>query len=111
MQLTKECLFPALIEMNGCLDILVLMLENIIIKSDTIEDSKYQNIFRVEAVNNLVLSGVPFRDAYKTVAMQVENNIFVAPAQLNHLHEGSIGNLCNDKIKTHFEKKMQEIRI
>jgi argininosuccinate lyase len=94
-------------EMNGCLDILVLMLENIIVKTDIIDNNKYQNIFTVESVNNLVLSGVPFRDAYKTVAMQVENNTFSADTNLNHVHEGTIGNLCNDKIKADFEKKIK----
>lgn len=109
MQLTKECLFPALLELNACLDILVLMLENIVIKENIIEDEKYQNIFTVEAVNNLVLSGVPFRDAYKIIAEQVENKTFKADTQLNHVHEGSIGNLCTNEIKMNFEKKIKQI--
>lgn len=109
MQLTKECLFPAIIEMNNCLDIMVLMLENIIVKTDLISDEKYQNIFTVEEVNNLVLSGMPFRDAYKEVAIQVENNTFKPNKKLNHVHEGSIGNLCNDKIKKAFCSRLKKI--
>ena len=109
MQLTKECLFPALIEINGCLDILALMLENIEVKDNSIADEKYQTIFTVEAVNNLVLSGVPFRDAYKIIADQVENKTFKANTKLNHVHEGSIGNLCTAQIKIQFEKKIQQL--
>ena len=109
MQLTKECLFPAIIELSNCLDMLVLMLENSIIKTDIISDKKYQNIFTVEVVNNLVLSGTPFRDAYKEVAMQVENNTFKSETTVNHVHEGSIGNLCNDKIKELFYEKLEKL--
>ena len=109
MQLTKECLFPALLEMQHCLSILVLMLEHIQVKKDTIQNEKYQNIFTVEAVNALVLSGIPFRDAYRMVAEQVANKTFTAPTKLNHVHEGSIGNLCNAKIKASFEKKRKQL--
>lgn len=109
MQLTKECLFPALVEINGCLDILALMLENIEVKENSIADEKYQTIFTVEAVNNLVLSGVAFRDAYKIIAEQVENKTFKAQTKLNHVHEGSIGNLCTAQIKIHFEKLLRQL--
>lgn len=109
MQLTKECLFPAIIELSNCLDMLVLMFENSFIKNDIISDKKYQNIFTVEVVNKLVLSGMPFREAYKEVAMQIENNTFKAETTVNHTHEGSIGNLCNDKIKELFYKKIAKI--
>jgi argininosuccinate lyase len=109
MQLTKECLFPAIIELSNCLDMLVLMLENSIIKTNIISDKKYQNIFTVEVVNNLVLSGTPFRDAYKEVATQVENNVFNAETTVNHVHEGSIGNLCNDKIQELFYEKLEKL--
>ena len=60
-------------------------------------------------VNNLVLSGTPFRDAYKEVAMQVENNTFKSETTVNHVHEGSIGNLCNDKIKELFYEKLEKL--
>jgi len=109
MQLTKECLFPALVEMNGCLDILALMLENIEVRDNCIDDEKYQTIFTVEAVNHLVLSGIPFRDAYKIIADQVENKTFKANTKIKHVHEGSIGNLCTDQIKMHFEKRLRQL--
>ncbi|MDI9309262.1 MAG: argininosuccinate lyase [Limnohabitans sp.] len=108
MQLTKECLFPAIITLKACLDMLQIMLENIIVKKDILSDEKYLNLFTVEAVNQLVLKGVPFREAYKMVSKQVEeNNFMYVNKSLNHSHEGSIGNLNNDKIKIEFLKKLK----
>ncbi len=106
MQLTKECLFPAIIELKNCLEILVLMLDNIKVNSNILSDEKYQNIFTVEAVNRLVASGIPFRDAYKQIGLQVENGTFHTARTVEHVHEGSIGNLCNDKIEAEFYRKM-----
>lgn len=102
LQLTKECLFPAIIDMKNCLEMTVLMLENIIVKKDLIKDEKYNSLYTVEAVNKLVIDGMPFRDAYKVVANQVENDEFVPNTNINHTHEGSIGNLCNDHIRDKF---------
>ena len=107
MQLTKECLFPALFEIKNCLEMAVLMLENIIIKKNILKDEQYANLFTVESVNELVLKGMPFRDAYKKVGLEVENGTYKAPSTLNHVHEGSIGNLCNDKIEAEFFRKMK----
>jgi argininosuccinate lyase len=110
MQLTKECLFPAIIELHNCLDIAVLMLENIHVKKDLLSGEKYKNLFTVEALNALVLSGVPFRDAYRQIAQDVENNNFLFNGTLNHVHEGSIGNLCNDAIKETFYRTLKKIQ-
>jgi len=110
MQLTKECLFPAIIELNNCMDILAMMLENIHVKTNLLEDIKYQKLYTVETVNNLVLAGVPFREAYKQVGQQVEENDFSANTELFHVHEGSIGNLCNDKIKENFYSRLEKFR-
>lgn len=107
MQLTKECLFPAIFEIKNCLEMAVLMLENIIIKKNILKDEQYANLFTVESVNELVLKGMPFRDAYKKVGLEVENGTYKAPSTLNHVHEGSIGNLCNDKIEAEFFRKMR----
>jgi len=109
MQLTKECLFPAIIKLNNCLDILTMMLKNIEVKPNLLKEDKYKNLFTVEAVNDLVLSGMPFRDAYKQVAQQVETGGFAANRTLNHVHEGSIGNLCNDKIRQRFYISIEKI--
>jgi argininosuccinate lyase len=108
MQLTKECLFPALISLKSCLDILMLALEHIIIKKDILDDEKYLYLFTVEEVNRLVLSGIPFRDAYHLVSQQVDNKSFAfKKLSLNHTHQGSIGNLCNEEIKTAFFEKLK----
>lgn len=110
MQLTKECLFPAIMTLKECLDILEVMLENSIIKKDILSDEKYLNLFTVEAVNELVLSGIPFREAYKMVSKQVEENQFAYNSKtIHHTHEGSIGNLQNDKITAEFIQKKKQL--
>ena len=108
MQLTKECLFPALLSLKNCLDMLLVLLENISIKKDILQDEKYVNLFTVEEVNKLVLQGVPFRDAYNEISQKVKNNTFDTNGMvLNHTHEGSLGNLCNDKIAELFNEKVK----
>lgn len=107
MQLTKECLFPAIIDLKNCLDILVLMLDNIRVNSNILSEEIYQNMFTVEAVNKLVASGVPFREAYKQIGIEVENGTFQSARTVEHVHEGSIGHLCNDKIEAEFYRKME----
>ena len=110
MQLTKECLFPAIITMKECLDMLQVMLLNISIKKDILSDEKYLNLFTVEAVNELVLSGIPFREAYKIVSKQVEESLFSYNSKvIKHTHEGSIGNLQNDKIREEFIQKRNQL--
>lgn len=98
MQLTKESLFPAIKELKSCLEIVDFMLQHIVVKQDILNDKKYIHLFSVEAVNAEVLAGVPFREAYKKVGAAIENRDFAPDFTLNHTHEGSIGNLCNDKI-------------
>lgn len=99
MQLTKEILFPAIEAMKSCLEIVVLMLQHIQVKENILADEKYKYIFTVEKLNDLVSRGIPFRDAYVQVGNEVNNGSFEYDhGQLNHTHEGSIGNLCNDEI-------------
>ena len=74
-------------------------LKNIKVRTDIIEEDKYLYLFSVEEVNKLVQSGIPFRDAYKTVAEQLENGTFKSPKATKHTHEGSINNLCLEEIK------------
>lgn len=83
-----------------------VMLSNIKIKDYILEDEKYKFLFSVEEVNKLVLSGIPFRDAYKKVGKDIEDGKFTYSTKINHTHEGSIGNLCNDKIKVAFYKTL-----
>src|SRR5690606_2642273 len=85
-----------------CLVICHHMLKNIIIKNNIIDDAKYDYLFSVEVVNDEVLKGVPFREAYKNIGLSIENGTFKPLREVKHTHEGSIGNLCNEQIKNQF---------
>ena len=104
MQLLKELLFPAIQNVKDCLRMVRLMLENISVKDNILSDEKYKFLFSVEEVNKLVLSGVPFRDAYKQVGLNIEEGKFNPDATLHHVHEGSIGNLALEEISKNMEK-------
>ncbi|MBX9852716.1 MAG: argininosuccinate lyase [Cytophagaceae bacterium] len=99
LQIIKENFIPAFEEINSCINIMHFALGQIKIKDKILEDDKYKYLFTVEVVNQMVLDGMPFRDAYKKVGKLVEDNEFKAPDQINHTHEGSIGNLMNAEIK------------
>ncbi|MBK7122545.1 MAG: argininosuccinate lyase [Chitinophagaceae bacterium] len=99
LQLLKEHIIPAFENVNDCLQMTGLMLENMIIKKDLLNDARYTYLFSVEAVNKLVTGGMPFRDAYKKVGADIEAGNFSHTASLHHTHEGSISNLCNEKIQ------------
>ncbi|SMC68961.1 argininosuccinate lyase [Pedobacter africanus] len=105
LQLLKENLFPAMVSLNECLQMATYMLQNISVKADILKDKKYDYLFSVEVVNELALKGVPFREAYKQVGESIENGSFKPLTELNHTHEGSIGNLCNVEI----EEMMTEV--
>lgn len=99
MQLTKEILFPAIEELKACLQLMQLMLSNMKVKEHILTDEKYKYLFSVEAVNELVNKGVPFREAYQQVGNAINKGEFAYDLQqLHHTHEGSIGNLCNEEI-------------
>lgn len=103
LQVLKESFLPAFQELNSCLSIAKFMLENIEVKENILQDPKYAYLYSVEIVNNLVLEGMPFRDAYKEVGRRIANNDFTPPESITHTHEGSIGNLCNDVISEHMK--------
>ena len=105
MQLLKEEIFPALENLKSCLTMSTFMLKSIKVRKNILQDSFFKHVFSVEVVNDLVLNGVPFRDAYKQVGMEIEADQF-APDQgnLTHTHEGSIGNLCLEEIQQKMEK-------
>ena len=111
LQLLKEKLFPAFETIKECLEMTYLMLSNIQVKSNILEDEKYKYLFSVEEVNKLVLTGMPFRDAYKKVGEDIETGNFHPTPNLQHTHEGSIGNLCNDKIKANFETNLSKFNF
>lgn len=98
LQMVKEVFLPSFKEINDCLKIATLALKNILVNDTILEDSKYDYLFSVEEVNKLVLQGVPFREAYKLVGEQIGKGEFQPEKKVDHSHEGSIGNLCLDKI-------------
>ena len=108
LQIIKESFMPAMNTMKDCIEMMVLMLQNIQVSKDILEDDKYNYLFSVELVNQLVLEGMPFRDAYVEVGRRIENNEFEPPEKVNHTHEGSIGNLMNDEIQGRMEKLLSE---
>lgn len=107
LQLLKDIIFPATLEIRQCLEMCHFMLGHIIINTDIISDSKYDYLFTVEDVNRLALSGTPFREAYRQIGMQVQHGEYTPHREVNHTHQGSIGNLCNDKIAEKMRKVMQ----
>jgi argininosuccinate lyase len=105
LQLVKEIIIPAIQEMKACLEILTFSLKEIKIKNDILQDPKYDYLFSVDTLNEMVKNGMPFRDAYKTMGKAIENGNFKPKKDINHTHEGSLGNLCLDDI----QKKMDAI--
>jgi len=105
LQLLKEKLFPSFRTLRDCIEMAGLMLSNIEIRKDILADEKYKYLFSVEEVNKLVNSGLPFRDAYKKIGLDIEAGKFSYDTSIQHTHEGSIGNLCTAEI----EKQMQKI--
>ncbi|MGN6645830.1 MAG: argininosuccinate lyase [Cytophaga sp.] len=104
MQLIKENFIPAFQDINDCLRIANFMLKQVKVKENIVKDPKYLYMYSVEVVNNMVLEGTPFRDAYKKVGGMIENKTFTALDTINHTHEGSIGNLMHQEIKASMQK-------
>lgn len=100
LQLLKENLFPAFGTLRDCIRMASLMLENVQVKKEILNDEKYQYLFSVEVVNKLVLEGMPFREAYKKVGLDIEQGTYAPERTVHHTHEGSIGNLCTTQINT-----------
>lgn len=111
LQLLKEVLFPAIADLRSCLQMAHYMLENISVQTDILNDPKYDYLFSVEVVNNLVLNGMPFREAYKKVGLDIEAGNFKAPHTVHHTHEGSIGNLCNDQIAKLMDAQLEQFHF
>jgi len=112
LQLTKEILFPAIEELKACLQLSRLMLSNIEVKDHILDDEKYKYLFSVEAVNELVNKGIPFREAYQQVGNSIEKGTFLFDYTqgLQHTHEGSIGSLNNEEIKQQMELVLRKFK-
>ena len=109
MQLLKDILFPATTELRQTLEMADFMLANLQINEQIIEDPKYDYLFTVEDVNRLALSGVPFREAYREIGMQVQRGEYRPTRSVHHTHEGSIGNLCTEQIRQKMERVMAQL--
>ncbi|GAA4462653.1 argininosuccinate lyase [Nibrella saemangeumensis] len=107
MQILKEVLMPAFDEILDCLAITDFMLEQLQVKTNLLDDAKYDLLFSVERVNELVLQGVPFREAYRIVGKEIGEGTYQAPRTLQHTHEGSIGNLGNEQIVQQMDAALQ----
>ena len=110
MQLLKDILFPATEELKRTLRMADFMLSNLQVNEQILEDEKYNYLFTVEDVNRLALEGVPFREAYRTVGMQVQRGEYQPTREVHHTHEGSIGNLCTAEIRQKMERVMQDLK-
>jgi len=104
LKLAQEHLFPAFNTLKDCLEMAGLMLSSIEINKDILQDEKYKYLFSVEEVNKLVNQGMPFRDAYKKVGRDIEAGQFTYSTDVQHTHEGSIGNLCTAEIRQQMEQ-------
>src|SRR6185503_1937950 len=107
LQLLKEHLFPAFRTLRDCIEMAALMLSNVEIRKDILADEKYKYLFSVEEVNKLVLQGMPFRDAYKQVGMDIESGKFTTETKLKHTHEGSIGYLGTEEVKKQMKRAIE----
>jgi len=103
MQIIKESFLPVFVELKNCISMLSYAVARIEPVPNILSDNKYQYIFSVEEVNKLVLKGIPFRDAYKQIAKKIQDGSYRPDISVHHTHEGSIGNLCNDKIADKME--------
>jgi argininosuccinate lyase len=105
LQLTKEIIVPAIQELKSCLEMMMFSIKSIQVKPDILDDKKYDYLFSVDTLNDLVLSGVPFRDAYKQIGKQIADGTFKPKREIDHTHAGSLGNLCLEEIR----KKMDAV--
>ncbi len=116
LQIIKECFLPAFDELKDCLRMCAYIINKVEVKRDILDNPMYDAIFSVEEVNRLAAAGMPFRDAYKKVGLDIEAGNFTPNKEIHHTHEGSIGNLCNDRITAlmdqilkdfHFERALE----
>jgi argininosuccinate lyase len=108
LQIIKEVFLPAFGELRDCLQMTAYIIRQMEVNEHILDNPLYDPIFSVEEVNRLAANGMPFRDAYKKVGLDIEAGRFVADKHIHHTHEGSIGNLCNDRIALLMERTMGE---
>ena len=111
MQIIKESFLPVFDELKDCLGMMIYAVPKIKPAEEILHDEKYRYIFSVEEVNKLVLGGIPFRAAYQQVARQISEGSYSPGNTVSHSHEGSIGNLCNDRIALKMESLIKMFRF
>ena len=111
MQVLKEVYLPMFDELDSCLEIAAYAMANIKVETSIMEDPRYRLAFTVEKVNNLVKEGMPFRDAYRSVGAEVMEGRFTWDGKINHTHQGSISNLCNERIVAKMDREMAKIGL
>ncbi|MCI6894577.1 MAG: argininosuccinate lyase [Bacteroidales bacterium] len=111
LQLTKEEFLPAFDEINSILDMVNAMMQKVKVNENILDDTRYDLMFSVEEVNRLAADGMPFRDAYKKVGLDIEAGKFTPVKEVHHTHEGSIGNLCNDRIVELFQETLSQFNF
>ena len=109
LQLLKECFVPAVSMLKSCLEMAAFMLDNIRVSESLLDDERYKYVFSVEEVNRLVLSGMPFRDAYKKVGREIQDGVFTPEKNVVHTHIGSLGNLRNDMIAAKMDAAVESM--
>lgn len=107
LQLLKEGLLPAIQSLKSCLEMLIYSLQNIQVNERILDDKKYDLLFSVEEVNELVQNGMPFRDAYKITGAKIEKGEFKPNKRIKHTHLGSVGNLALDQIKIKMQNALK----
>jgi argininosuccinate lyase len=100
LQIMKEVFLPSFDDILSCIEITGYAISNLMVNTHILDDKKYDSLFTVEAVNRLVMQGMPFRDAYREIGRQVAEGEFIPDKRVEHTHEGSIGNLCLDEIRS-----------
>ncbi len=111
LQIIKEVFLPAFEELRDCLHMTTYIMDKIKVNENVLNDSRYDLMFSVEEVNRLAAEGMPFRDAYKKVGMDIEAGNFTPRKEVHHTHEGSIGNLCNEQVATLMEQVWEGFRF
>ena len=111
LQIIKEVFLPAFDAIKECIAMATYIIKRIEVKTDILEDSRYDAMFSVEEVNRLATEGMPFRDAYKKVGLDIEAGTFTPDKNVRHTHEGSIGNLCNEQIAALMQKSYDEMNF
>ncbi|MBT8300571.1 MAG: argininosuccinate lyase, partial [Maribacter sp.] len=107
LQLVKEVIVPAIQDLKACLEILTFSLKEIKVNRNILEDPKYDYLFSVDSLNELVQNGMPFRDAYKKMGIEINAGTFTPKRDIEHSHEGSLGNLCLEEIREKMTKVLE----